>query len=170
MNESEKRILDERARLQARKKDTATDDSEKLAVVTFVLHPECYALEYGFVKEVFTMKDLTPLPGTPPFVMGIVNYRGTVVSAINLKQLFGLKEMGLTEFNKLLILSEGKMTIGIMADTIKGHQFINKNSLSSPPMTVSENSSAFLKGVTPEGIILLDAAGILQSPGILVDH
>ncbi len=170
MNDSEKRILEERARQQALKPVEPTGEEDTFATVTFVLHPEYYAIEHEYVKEVFTMKNLTSLPGTPPFVMGIINYRGTVVSAINLKKLFGLKEMGLTEFNKLLIVSDGNITIGIVADVIHGHKFINKNSLSRPPMTASETASEFFKGVTPEGIIILDAGKILKSPQIQVDQ
>ncbi len=170
MNESDKKKLEERAILQARKPVEPIGEADTIAAVTFVLHPEYYAIEHEYVKEVFTMKNLTTLPGTPSFVMGIINYRGTVVSALNLKQLFGLKEMGLTEFNKLLIVSDGNMTTGIVADAIHGHSFINKNNLSRPPMTVSETASEFFKGVTPEGIILLDAGRILKSPKIQVDQ
>lgn len=170
MKATDKIILEERARLHARKPQTATAESDMLPAVAFVLHPELYAIEYTFVKEVLTMKNLAPLPGTPAFVMGIVNYRGAVVSALNLKKLFGLREMGLTEFNKLLIISDGSMTVGIVADAIHSNTMINRGSLSKPPVTISETAGEFFRGVTPDGLILLDAAKMLKSPKIVVDQ
>ncbi len=170
MNEQDKRILEERAKLQALKPVKAIDESNFITAVTFVLHPEYYAIEYTYVKEVVTMKNLTPLPGAPPFVMGIVNYRGTVVSALNLKKLFGLKEMGLTEFNKLMIVSDGTMTMGIVADGIEGNIMISKSTLSNPPVTVSETAAELFKGVTPDGMILLDAGKMLKSSKMVVDQ
>ncbi len=170
MKVTDKKILEERAKLHAMKPETATAESDLLPAVAFVLHPELYAIEYTYVKEVLTMKNLASLPGTPPFVMGIVNYRGAVVSALNLKKLFGLREMGLTEFNKLLIVSDGSMTIGIVADAIHGNTMINHDTLSKPPITISETASEFFRGVTPDGLILLDARKMLKSPMIVVDQ
>ncbi len=167
---SDKRILEERARTHATKSKSAISESDMLPAVAFVLHPEIYAIEYIYVKEVLTMKNLTPLPGTPAFVMGIVNYRGAVVSAVNLKKLFGLREMGLTEFNKLLIISDDVMTMGIVADAIHGTQLINSGTLSSPPATISETAREFFRGVSPDGRILLDAGRMLGSPKMIVDQ
>ncbi len=170
MSGSDKRILEERAMAHATKPTRAISESDILSAVGFVLHPELYAIEYTYVKEVLTMKNLTPLPGTPAYVMGIVNYRGAVVSAINLKKLFGIREMGLTEFNKLLIISDGGITIGIVADAIYGNTMINPGTLSSPPITVSETAREFFRGVSPDGQILLDAGRMLGSPKIIVDQ
>ena len=170
MSEHDKNILEERAKLQSVRPTDVTNESDLLPAVAFVLHPEVYAIEYTYMKEVLTMKNLAPLPGTPDYVMGIVNYRGEVVSALNLKKLFGLREMGLTEFNKLLIVSDGAMSIGIVADAIQGNTMINTGTLSKPPMTVSETAVEFFSGVTPGGLILLDAGKMLKSAKIIVDQ
>lgn len=170
MNETDEKILAERARAQARRPMATVEKKDLLPAVCFLLHPEIYAIENSYVKEVLTMKNLTPLPGTPPFVMGIVNYRGEVVSAVNLKRLFGLREMGLTEFNKILIVSNGIVTIGIVADAIQGYILLQPGTLSSPPMTISESARDFFRGIAPEGLILLDASKLLQSHRIEVDQ
>ncbi len=169
MSGTDKETLKERAMLHAMKPVTESPESD-MPAVAFALHPEMYAIEYAYVKEVLTMKNLTQVPGTPPFVMGIVNYRGAVVSALNLKKLFGLREMGLTEFNKLLIVSDGSMTIGIVADAIHGNTMINTGTLSKPPITISETATGFFRGVTPDSLILLDAGKMLNSPIIVVDQ
>lgn len=170
MNEKDKKTLEERAKIVAMKPEAVTNEIDLLPAVAFLLNPELYAIEYTYIKEVLTMKNLTHLPGTPDYVMGIVNHRGAVVSAFNFKKLFGLREMGLTEFNKLLIVSDGIMTIGIVADAINGNTIINTGTLSKPPMTISETAGEFFSGVTPDGLILLDAGKILKSTKIVVNQ
>ncbi len=59
------KILRRRAQELARKQESTDVHAEKLSVIQFVLHPEHYLLEEKFVKEVFTLDDITAIPGTP---------------------------------------------------------------------------------------------------------
>ena len=68
-----KRILDARARILAREPAPAADAS--LEVVEFTLASEHYALAAEFVREVYPLEELTPLPCTPAFVLGITSVR-----------------------------------------------------------------------------------------------
>src|SRR5262245_38881536 len=67
--------------LLARALDLAREDmqrrvpEESLRIVEFPLAHEKYAVEATFVQEVYQIKQITPLPCTPPFVLGIVNVR-----------------------------------------------------------------------------------------------
>ncbi len=161
-------ILKKRAQQLARKPETPEALSEKLAVIHFVLHPEHYVLEQRFVKEVFTLEDITAIPGTPSFVMGVLSHRGTVITAFNLKELFQLQETGLTEFNKIMIVSDGEHTFGIVTDEIHGVMHLDVHTLSPAPDTISETGRDFIKGVSPEGLILLDAEKLLASDRMVI--
>ncbi len=163
-------ILKKRAQQLARKPEIREALSEKLAVVHFVLHPEHYVLEQWFVKEVFTLEDITAIPGTPPFVMGVLIHRGTVITAFNLKELFQLQETGLTEFNKIMIVSDGEHTFGIVTDEILGVVQLNVHTLSPAPDTISEAGRDFIKGISPEGLIFLDAEKLLSSDLMVIDQ
>ncbi len=170
MPENDQKILRERAKKIAKKDDTRHQSAHKTPVVEFLLFPEKYAIEAKFVKEVLTLKEITPIPGTPDYVMGVTNFRGSIISIINLKVLFSLKEKGLTEMNKALLLSNGHMEFGLVADGIIGSLSVIKDELATPPLNLSDIGAQFMAGLTKNGAILLDAAKMLESKILLIDQ
>lgn len=162
-------ILKERARITAREAESKASGNS-LMLVEFLLFPETYAIEAAFVKEVLTLKDITPIPGTPDFVMGVINFRGEIISVVNLKNLFGLKEKGLTEMNKVLLLRNGQMAFGLVADAIIGSQQIQQDELSEPPLTLSKTTAGFVTGTMGNGTIVLSAEHLLSSEQLTVNQ
>jgi purine-binding chemotaxis protein CheW len=160
-------ILLERARLLAQPTEEAAA-APAIEVVALVLAYETYAIETAYVREVYPLKDLTPLPCTPDFVAGIVNVRGQVMSVIDLKQLFELPAKGLTDLNKIVILSDGTMEFGILADSILGVRNIPLHEIESGLPTLSGVRQDYLKGITAEGMVVLDAAQLLHNENIVI--
>jgi len=164
-------ILVERAnQLAGRKDDERQESGEMISVIEFVLTPEIYAVEGVFVTEVLALKDITSIPGTPAFVMGVINLRGRIISILNLKTLFNLKERGLTELNKIIILKSDHMEFGIVADSIVGTKTLARSSVSPPPVTLDTIGHEFITGVTQDGLILLNALNLLTSKKIQSNH
>jgi purine-binding chemotaxis protein CheW len=168
---TDKDVLIERARRIAGRKDNEDQlTGETLSVVEFLLLPERYAFEGKYISEVLLLKEITSIPGTPPFVMGVINLRGKVVSIINLKSLFNLKEWGLTQLNKVLILKDDTMEFGIVADEISENKSIFLNTLSPPPVTLDNIGVEYISGITPDGLILLSARNLLSSKQIIINQ
>lgn len=165
----EHNILSERARKIAGKKGPENQSGEEtISVVEFLLTPERYAFEEKYVSEVLFLRDITSVPGTPLFVMGVINLRGRILSIINFKRLFNLKERGLTELNKVIVLRNDNMEFGVIADSITGNKSILLNTLSKPQLTFENNGAGYISGVTPDGLILLNAMSLLSSKQIII--
>ena len=162
-------ILADRARLLSLNTEKAVQ-TDLLSVVEFGLFPELYAIDVKYVREVLTLSELTPVPGTPPFVMGVIGFRGNITSLLNLKILFGLKERGLTEFNKVIILNNGKQEFGIVTDQIIGLMKIPMDDLKEPPLTLTGIGAEFISGTTSSGIILLNAEKMLNSEKLIINQ
>jgi purine-binding chemotaxis protein CheW len=160
-------ILRKRARILAQEAEQVAA-GESLEIVEFRLASETYGLESKFVREVYPLKDLTPLPGMPPFVLGIVNVRGQILSVVDLKEFFNLPDRGLGQLNKLIILHNEQMEFGILADAILDVRSIALDTLQTAPATVSGIGEEYLRGVTGERMILLDAGKILGDENIVV--
>src|SRR5439155_21648356 len=118
--EEKKKILKTRAKALAREPEVDKDGQEQLEIVEFLLADERYAIELSFVHEVYPLHELTPLLGTPLFVAGIINVRGQIVSVVDLKKFFDLPAKGLTDLNTVIILSDGHMQFGLLADAVAG--------------------------------------------------
>lgn len=160
-------ILQQRARLLAEPAEHETA-AATIEVVTLLLAYETYAIETAYVREVYPLKDLTPLPCTPSFVAGIVNVRGQVMSVIDLKKLFELPEKGLTELNKVVIISDGDMEFGILADAILDVMNIPLHEIQPGLPTLTGMREDYLKGITAERLVVLDAAKLLHNKDIVV--
>jgi purine-binding chemotaxis protein CheW len=161
-------ILKERARALARPPRLRTR-SQEIDVIAFVLARETYAVELKYVREVYPLKDLTPIPCTPSFFVGIINVRGEMCPVIELKRLFDLPDGGLTNATRAVILQGGGMELGIIADVVLGGRSVNVQSIGMPPATLTGVNGQFLRGITPERLVILNAESILHHPQMVVN-
>lgn len=137
-------------------------------LLVFRLGQEFYAVESQFVGEVHPLKELTPLPCTPPFVAGIVNVRGRIVPVVDLKKLLDLPEKGLTDLHCIILVRGEGFEIGLLADVVVGVRSIAAETLQPSLGTLTGVRSEFLKGVTAERLVVLDLSRILSDPRIIV--
>ena len=165
-----KRILRERALALAAEPGETQTLADSIEVVEFLLAHERYAVESSYVREVYPLENLTPLPCTPGFVLGIVNLRGEILSVIDLKKFFELPEKGLTDLNKVIVLQSGNMLFGILADVIAGVRRIPVSDIQPSLPTLTGVREEYLKGVTPGRTVILDAEKLLTDESIIVQE
>lgn len=164
-----RRILRERALALAREeKKDAEDSGESIRVVEFLLASERYAVETVYVREVRPLGEFAPLPGTPPFVLGVLSVRGRIVSVIDIRRFFDLPEKGLTDLNRVLVLDDGNVEFGLLADGILGVRSVPLGSIQPSLPTLSGIRGEHLKGVTGERLVILDAARLLSDDRMAV--
>lgn len=166
--EHDRQILADRARELARGSAGEASQTDFIEAVEFELGGERYAFELRSVREVSLLRELTPVPCTPPFISGIINVRGEILTVIDIKKLFGLPEIGITELNRVIVIREGALQLGILADAIHEVRRIPPAALQSGLPTLTGMRADFLKGVTGERLILLDAGKILSDPRIVI--
>ncbi len=164
-----KEILHSRAEAFSREPEKKDEDQNTIEILEFVLAYERYGVESSFIQEVYPMKTFTQLPCTPPFVLGIINARGRIISVLDIKKFFDLPEKGLTDLNKVIILHSAKMEFGILADAISGMRKIPLAKLQQELPTLTGIRADFLKGVTPDGIIILDGEKFLNDNKIIIN-
>jgi purine-binding chemotaxis protein CheW len=164
----QKRTLRTRARQLAEETQSSAVAAELLEIVEFELAGESYGFELTRVREVCLLKELIRVPCTPPFVLGIINLRGEIRTVIDLKKFFDLPEKGITELNRILIIHAVDMQLGVLADSIRGVHAIRVDALQSPLPMLTGVRADYLRGVTAEGLAVLDAAKILSDERILV--
>jgi purine-binding chemotaxis protein CheW len=165
-----KRVMKARAQALAREPGKAQAADAELEVLEFFLAHEKYAVESRLIREVYPLENLTPLPCTPPFVLGIVNLRGEIVSVLDIKKFFDLPEKGLTDLNKVIVLQSGQMLFGILADTISGVRRIPVAGIQPSLPTLAGIREKYLRGITPDRTILLDAEKLLTDEQIIVQE
>jgi purine-binding chemotaxis protein CheW len=164
------RILKARAKALARPPVEARHKGAVLDVVEFALAQERYAILTDAVREVYPLKDLTPLPCCPGFLLGIVNVRGQILPVIDIKKFFELPEQGITDLNKVIIVHGEQMDLGILADVVIGVREVPLEALEPSLPTLVGIREEYLKGITPDRLVILDAEKILSDPKIIVNE
>ena len=164
------RILEARALALAQESLLDETVDEDIEVVEFTLAYEQYAIETRYVRQVASLEHLTPLPCTPAFVLGIVNLRGAILPLIDLRKLFELPERGLTDLHRIIVLQSGKILFGILADTVTSIRRILLAHLQPSLPTLTGVRKNYLKGITFERLVVLDAEKLLMDESIIVQE
>jgi purine-binding chemotaxis protein CheW len=161
-------ILQARAKQLASAPESQPIGQEWLELVEFQLANERYAIASNIVREVFPLREITPLPGLPPFVRGIINVRGHLWSVIDLKRFFDLPDKGITDLNKVILIANAGMELGILADVVFGICHIPVAAIQPALPTLTGIRAEYLQGLTADRLIVLDAVKILADPRIVV--
>ncbi len=166
--EAKKRLLQERARLLAQE-PTPAATGEVLVLVEFTLGAAHYGVDSTLVREVYPLKDYTPLPGTPPFILGLMNVRGQIISITDLSPLFGLPDRGLRNANQVIILKNATREFAILVDAIVGIRTVPWADLQEDLPTLTGFAADFFLGITADRLAVLDGVRLLTDDRLVVN-
>lgn len=137
-------------------------------LVTFSLHEQLFGVNIQNVMEVKQLPELTDVFHTPDFVVGVVNLRGDIIAVIDIGLFFGLQSTELSD-KKMVILQYEEKELGVVADRMKGVQWIEREAIQPPPPTVEGVSSEWIEGIIQEEddpLIQLDIPALFHSERI----
>lgn len=155
--ETERALLARRAQELARREPKRDGVETRIEVVAFELDGQVFGLETGFVREAVIPRDITPLPGVPPLVRGLVNVRSRVVPCFDLKALLRLGGGDVAAEKMLIVTCEGT-EFGLMADRVLGLRSVP---LARLRRDVSGVDAKYLRGLAEDGLILLELPAIV---------
>lgn len=139
-------------------------------ILRFRLMYREYAIEMQYVREVVLSREITPVPGTPDHVIGICQVRGEIIPLVDLRVLLSVTERGLTDFNQVIVLTDGNITFGILADQITGIRTIPAYHIKAGGTGDSLGKHEYILGVDTQDLLVVNAAAILGDSSIIVDH
>jgi purine-binding chemotaxis protein CheW len=81
------------------------------------LADESFAIDLRYVREVFEVTSITPVPGAPSILSGVANLRGTVMPIADLRSALGLPIWG-TSAKYAVVIQQGVQQIGVLVDKV----------------------------------------------------
>ena len=160
--EDKRKVLRERAAILALEKYPDNSGQEIIDFLEFMLAGERYGIEIKFIREVYPLKRLVPVPGSPSYILGITSVRGQMIAVIELKRFFNLPDKGLTELDKVIILQVGDDEIGIRADSIQDLRSVTAAKIQHSLVTLHGVRERYLHGVSDEAVIIIDAKKLID--------
>ena len=137
---------------------------------SFALGSGMFAVPVMYVKEVFDFTSLTPVPNSLGYLKGVMNIRGSVVSIIDLRKLFGFNPSDDFSTTSVIDLEvprqDGKpFEIAIIADTVDVVSGLSMIQADSASYGIPEEQRYFVRSVARRGdefILVLDLDKILS--------
>ncbi len=113
------------------------DNKDSAQYLTFILDNKLFAFDVIKTREVLSLVPITPIPGTPEYMTGVLNLRGSVVPVMDLRKKFGLAKSEYTENTSIVIVEASAgdeiVIVGALVDAVKGVRRFDNSELEPPP-------------------------------------
>jgi len=133
--------------------------------VIFRLENESYGINVMQVQEVLRYTEVAPVPGAPPYVLGIINLRGNVVTVIDTRLRFALETAETTDQTRIVIIEAENQVVGILVDAVAEVVYLRQSEIETTPNVGNEESAKFIQGVchkNDELLILVDLEKLMS--------
>ena len=156
----------ERARALAKSSEVET--SEGMPLVVFSLANETYGIATDYVRDVQPLRQVTPVPCTPDFVVGVINIRGSIYSVIDIRSFFGVPKQEITPATKVIVVDTEELQVGILADDVSGAMSVPRDEINPPLAAQATIKEEYIEGVTNDMLIILNLEALMQDERIVI--
>lgn len=119
--------------------------------LSFILADEEYGVEILRVREIRMWEKPTKIPGTPRYVLGVINLRGLIVPIVDLRRRFRMPAVPYDNNTVIVILqalaAEHERTIGIVVDHVSDVYKVNDNDIRPAPDLGINIDTAYIRGL-----------------------
>jgi purine-binding chemotaxis protein CheW len=146
----------------------AERDEQDALISTFYVGETLFGFDTIKVQEVVRAGNVTPVHDAPPFVRGIMNLRGRIVTVVDLAVRLGLGAIDVEDESRIYIVEWKQEHLGLLVDRTDNVVSFDRQALKPPPENVGSASSAMLEGVCPAGgrlVALIDLEALLDDDG-----
>lgn len=132
--------------------------------VSFRLGEETYALKALNVQEILKAEEISPVPGAPDFVLGVINLRGNIVTVMDTRLRFGLEAPPADGIRQIIVTESPEQTLGLLVDDVSEVVGIRSEEIEPAPELENAEIGRHILGVvrSEEGLrILIDVDRLL---------
>ncbi|HNW81903.1 MAG TPA: chemotaxis protein CheW [bacterium] len=146
--------------------DTVEDKNNEY--LSFRIGAEHYAVPITVVYDMKQMLPCSRIPNQPEHFLGVANLRGNVIPVIDLRKVFGIKDISYGEFTVFLMLKVNEKIKGCVVDSIDDVVFLEPENTHLAPMVSRKIRTDFVKFIandpkTKRFLIVLDIEKMLEN-------
>lgn len=146
--------------------DEDDEDTQANKYLFFRIDQESYGIGIAHVIEIVEMQRISAVPDMPRYVKGVINLRGKVIPAVDLRLRFGMEERAYDDRTCIVVSEIGGVSLGFIVDTVEEVLEIPENQVEAAPQfkTVSgkERYIAGMGKVEETVKILLDVEKLVR--------
>lgn len=132
-----------------------------IGILEFLVADERYAVKVAETNEIIKTIKTVPVPKAPPYIKGIINLRGDVISIVDVGLLVDKKRRELTKDARILIVASGNESAGLLVGKVLGIRKVLLSSFEPPSDLIKQRGNIFIEGIgkieeTGEIVVLMD--------------
>lgn len=124
-------------------------------LVTFTLDGVEFGLDIDRVQEITHRSDVTPVPGSPSFILGVINLRGLIIPVIDSRVRFHMAPQEPTAKTRIIVLRLGSGPTGLQVDSVAEVVRLEDNAVRETPPLVAGIRAEYLAGMVTVGTRLI---------------
>lgn len=144
-----------------------TDTIKKqMKMIVFQLNHEEYGISVDKVRSIEKIQTFTRVPGTEPFVKGVINLRGIVTPIIDLRTRFNLEQKPFTDSTRIIVASLDQFEVGLIVDAANDVIDLALDEVEPAPEVVGAVEADYVEGIAKIDrrlIIILDLNKVLAA-------
>jgi len=131
--------------------------SERKQFCTFFLDREMFGIDVLNIQEVMRFAETTEVPLAPPVVRGLLNLRGSIVSTIDLRRRFGMRDLEDHALPINIVTQTGTGLASFLVDRIGEVIEVDEAAFEMPPDTLGGETRHLIQGVykLKSGLLLI---------------
>lgn len=118
-----------------------------LQVICFKIRDEEYGIDILQVQEIQLIPQITKLPKSSGYIMGVIDLRGKVIPIIDLSKKFGLDSVGMKDSNRAIIIEINGKEVGLAIDSVSHVIKIDSEEIEPPPPIVKGITGKYIVGI-----------------------
>lgn len=149
-------------------KTASLNRAQEVELVTFHVNGLLMGVDIHQIEEINQQVEVTPVPHAPPYVRGVINLRGEVVTVVDLRTILGLAAADVTGQCRTVVVNSHAEQIGLLVDRIADVELASPDDIDPPPANLSGVDGRFFKGVIKldsELLVVLDVDAVLAPDG-----
>ena len=133
--------------MRRKEKERIVDvEEKKVKVVLFSLHGDFYAFYGEYIKEILPLMTIYYVPGSPEFILGVINVRGEIESVININRFLGLPDSVNSPSSRIALAVTDGIRSGILVDSIEEVLDVPASSVKPPLDTLLKSIKECVAG------------------------
>lgn len=113
---------------------------------TFYLDKLLFGIEVGKVQEVIRYQEMTRVPLAAPDVIGLINLRGQIVTALDLRRRLDMPERAADKLPLNVVVRTGEEAVSLLVDEIGDVLEVDADSFEAPPATLKGEARELISG------------------------
>ncbi|HEY4307766.1 MAG TPA: chemotaxis protein CheW [Gemmatimonadaceae bacterium] len=131
--------------------------------LVFRVGANLYGCDILEAREIIPLRASTRLPGAPPFVRGLINIRGTIVTVLDLGQRLDPKR-GPTKTGSILLVRYADRMVGFVVDRVEDVRVLS-SVVEGADAGVKGGAAGIVRGVATSNettVVILDLPALIK--------